>query len=167
MTTSDNQQALAVLIGLPLRTIGRAGNLLWLGLGEWREVPDHRGGARSVGQWAIHIQCDWGFSKSGSPIVSSADYYVNFNGSDLGDNWDVIGANRFDKRAAQLRAAFEVIPPRVVSIECDSVGGFSMHFDDISQLDVNPSEEISEEFWRLFEPGTDGPHFVVPPNTSN
>ncbi len=42
-----------------------------------------------------------------------------------------------------------------------------MHFDDTSQLDVNPSEEISEEIWRLFQPWTDGPHFVVPPNTSN
>src|SRR5215469_14810182 len=145
----DNHQALAVLIGLPLRSLGRAGHMLWLHFGEWREVPDRRkGGTRTVGEWALHVQCEWSISKTGSPVISSADFSMNPNGDDLGDDRDTFGASLFDQAAAGLRAEFETKPPRVTSISCGDGDGFSVSFDDGSQLEVLPGESRNTEAWR-------------------
>jgi hypothetical protein len=165
MTVSDNYLALAPLVGLPLRTIGRASNLLWLHFGEWRTVPAARGGTRTVGQWALHIQCDWSISKFGSPVISSADYYVSPKGADLGNDWDITGANRFDQLANTLRAEFETAPLNVASMDCGDAGMFSMRFDDGSELIALPVEGGLDEAWRLFQPGTELAHFVVPPES--
>ncbi len=161
---SDTQHALQLLTGLPLRTIGRSADLLWMNFGEWRETPDHRGGTRIVGEWALHIQCDWRFSKSGYPTLSPADYHVGPQGREIGEGWDIIGANRFDAIAQALRAAFETAPPRVTAVGVEPAGRFAMDFDDGSRLVVHPGEDGDDEAWRLFEPGTDRAHIVMPPD---
>src|SRR5712691_2385776 len=52
-------QALEVLVGLPLRSMGRAADLEWFGFGHPREVPKRNGGTKIVEDWALHVQCAW------------------------------------------------------------------------------------------------------------
>lgn len=161
MTESECAKALSQLGGLPLRTIGRACNLLWLQFGQWREVPERRGGTKTVGQWALHVQGEWSLSRLGKPVTSNADYYVNEEGQDLGDHWDTPGNSQFDAIATRLRAHFESSPPLVTSVKCGPQGAFSLDFNDGTTLDVSPGRADGEESWRLFQPATDARHFVV------
>jgi len=73
-------QALAPLVGLPFRCIGRATNLLWLHFGELHEVSDRRGGTKDVGDWAVHIQCPWRISRHGRILIAYHDYYYSPDG---------------------------------------------------------------------------------------
>lgn len=162
MTRLSNGQALSRLIGVPIRTIGRAGDLLWLHFGELKEIAIRPGDNRTVGEWALHVQNKWNISKSGNVIVSNADYYVCPRGQDLGANWDIVGSNRFDSVARNLRTAFESDPRHVMSVMCGDAEAFSLHFDDGTELKVLPAEGQDREAWRLFRPGNLETHFVAP-----
>lgn len=67
MNSNVIQQALAPLIGLPFRCIGRAADLLWVHLGEMRQLPDPKGGTRTVGERALHVQSMAHHSPAGYP----------------------------------------------------------------------------------------------------
>jgi len=152
--------ALAPLEGLPLRSLGRAANLLWLHFGTLREVPTRSGGTKTVGDWALHIQCPWRLARQGEIVVASSDFYYNFAGDPL-DDWDKSGKSRFDHAAAALSAEFEVNGPAVLSVTPDSFGGFTLWFAYYYHLDVFPNSSYpSTEHWRIFQPGKLESHFV-------
>lgn len=161
VTEPECEQALSRVVGLPLRTIGRACNLLWLHFGQWREVPDRGGRTKTVGEWALHVQGEWTLSKLWQPVTSSADYYVSPDGQDLGNDWDRPGSSQFDAAAAALSAAWDSSPPIVASVNCAPNGAFFVTFNDGMILSVAHIETEGDESWRLFNPGTDNPHFVV------
>ena len=161
---SSIQQALAPLVGLPLHSIGRAANMVWLHFGEMREVSVRGGGTKTVGDWAIHIQCPWRISRSGRIVIAYHDFYYSPDGGDLED-WDKLGASQFDSAATSLRTEFEAVPPVVASVQTDDVGGFSIRFSQDYQLDVFPDTSFdSSEHWRIFQPRVDSGHFVFPPD---
>ena len=164
MNTTAIQQALTPLVGRPLRSIGRAANLLWLHFGEMREVPARGGGTKSVGEWAIHVQCAWRLCRDGRIVVAYRDYYYSPEGDAL-DDWDAPGRSRFDQTAAALNADFDANSPSVLSVTTDDVGGFSLALSHDYRLDVFPDDSSHDnysEHWRLFEPRADREHFVVP-----
>jgi hypothetical protein len=155
------QQALKPVVGLPLQCIGRAANVAWLHFGEMREVDDLRGDRKTVGDWAIHIQCPWRLSRLSRIVIASDDYAYAPNGDYLMDGWSHPGRSRFDFIAAKLCTEFEIHPPVVTSMQVDDVGGFSLGLADDYRLDVFPSSsDESDENWRLFEPSRDTKHFV-------
>ncbi len=161
MNAFDNHRALLPLIGLPLRRMGRAADLFWLHFGELREVPTHDGSTKCVGEWAIHVQCPWRFSRIGLIIVAKGDFYRSPEGDALGKDWDVLGKSKFDQVAEALCRESEVHPSTVVSVDCDEKGGFSMHFDDEIKLEAFPEGSVGQEQWRRFQPGIQNPHFVA------
>src|SRR5208282_3266343 len=87
MNLQSIQQALAPLVGLPFRHIGRATNLLWLHFGELHEVPRSRGGTKVVGDWAVHVQCPWRLIQHGQILVGYHDFYHTPDG-DTPEDWD-------------------------------------------------------------------------------
>ncbi len=160
MNKETIEQALTPLVGLPLRTIGRAADLLWLHFGEMHEVAARGGGVRTVGEWAIHVQCAWRLCQQGRIRVACQDYYCSPEGEVLKD-WDVIGKSLFDQQASSLRERFKMSPPKVTSYTVDDVGGFSMALSDDYRLDVFPDGSNHSEHWRLFTPASHKNHFVV------
>jgi hypothetical protein len=164
MNTNAIQQALTPLTGLPLRSIGRAANLLWLHFGKMRKVATHGGATKTVGDWAIHVQCAWRLCRQGRIEVAYRDYYYSPNGDAL-DDWDTPGQSRFDQQAASLVAGFETRPPEVLSFTTDDVGGFSLVLSDGYRLDVFPDDSSRDDYsehWRLFVPASEKEHFVIP-----
>jgi len=153
-------QALAPLVGLPFRCIGRATNLLWLQFGELHEVSDRRGGTKVVGDWAVHVQCPWRFVQHGKILAGYHDFYYTPDG-DTPEDWDVVGKTRFDIAASTICTEFAKTPPVVASVQVDDVGGFSVHLSGEFRLDVFPDEsDDTSEHWRIFQPRVDSKHFV-------
>jgi hypothetical protein len=75
-------------------------------------------------------------------------------------DWDVQGANRRDKRIAELFQN-ETRQFLVRKVEVGEAGGFTIIFDDEYALDVFPDDSLSDEHWRIFKPSAEEPHFVV------
>jgi hypothetical protein len=166
MNTDAIQQALTPLVGLPLRSVGRTAILLWLDFGEMHEVAGHAGGTKTVGDWAIQVQCSWRLCRRGRIEVAYRDYYFSPEGDAL-DDWVTPGKSRFDHIAQVLSSKFETSPPVVRSFTTDDVGGFSLALSGDYRLDVFPDDSNSDDYsehwhWRLFAPGSDKEHFVVP-----
>ena len=163
MDTARVHQALTPLVGLQLRCVGRAANMLWVQFGEMHEVPAYRGGAKTVGDWAIHVQCVWRFCRHGRIELAYRDYYYGPDG-DVLDDWDTPGKSRFDRMAETLNAEFEASRPRVLSATADDVGGFSLFLSEDFRFDVFPDDSSRDEYsehWRMFQPASDKEHFVV------
>ncbi len=143
--------------------------MLWLHFGEWREVPARKGGVRRVGEWTLHIQTPWNLVRDDRVIVGSRDlYYYGEGSAEFAEgsefDWNKDGESRFDRQAAALNLEFESKSPLVTKIACDTVGMFSLTMGDEMILNVLPNCASSSpdfEFWRLFQAGTDAPHYVV------
>ena len=158
------RDALQSLDGLRLLCIGRATNLLWVQFGEWQETTSRNGTTRAVGEWALHIQCPWRITRSGSILVGSRDYYYDDAGKPY-DDWSKAFEGRFDHLAAALNGDLEAAAYQVAQITCDPFWGFSMTVTPDLRLDVFPNGGLSPqphyEFWRLLQPATREKHFVV------
>jgi hypothetical protein len=156
------QKALEVLIGEPLWSSGRAADLEWFQFGQRRNVKDVRGGTKEVGEYSLHVQCAWRIRHGDQVIVGSRDlYYPPEETDDPPDDfdWDVQGANRRDKRIAQLFEN-ETRQFLVRQVEVGAAGSFTIVLDDDYALEVFPQDSLSGEHWRIFKPYVEEPHFV-------
>ena len=157
------QEALAVLIGQPLWSSGRAADLEWFQFGGRRTVKDSRGEEREVGDYALHVQCAWRIRCGNQVVVASRDlYYPPEESEDRPENfnWDVQGSNRRDKRIAELFQN-ETREFSVQKVEAGEAGTFTIVFDQGYALDVFPDDSLSGEYWRFFKPYRGEQHFVV------
>lgn len=163
MNDTSIQNALAPLVGLPLRCIGRAADLLWVHFGDFREIPDRKGGPRTVGEWALHVQCPWRITRPPSIILARGDCHYTAENDEPYD-WDAGGESRFDRLAAPLNRELESSAPRVVAVVVDAVGGFTLRLDGGFTFEVFPDDSTGSdtEHWRFFRPGVDENHFVFP-----
>jgi hypothetical protein len=132
--------------------------------GERRKSVTGRGTPREVGEWALHVQCAWRISQDSRIVVGDRDLYYpeNYNQGDVIPeefDWDV-GPNRRDRLLISLFAAHDFV---VQSIEVGTVGSLRLRLTRGISLEIFPNDSISIEYWRLFEPDKDGPHFVVTP----
>ncbi|HTR43768.1 MAG TPA: hypothetical protein VMH87_19320 [Pseudomonadales bacterium] len=154
--------ALKSLIGLRLRHINRSSNMLFLQFGEPREISSRDGGLKAVYDWTVQIQCPWRISQHSRVVIGYRDFYY----SDVAQNNEaVMNKSRYDSVLNSLCAEFETTPPRVISIDADDTGAFSLHLSDDYRLDAITAENTaSGKHWRIFEPGVDGKSFVFPPS---
>lgn len=164
------QEALAVLVGQPLWSSGRAADLEWFEFGGRRTVKDSRGKEREVGDYALHVQCAWRIRCGDKVVVASRDlYYPPEETAEEIDtrpenfNWDVQGGNRRDKRITELFQN-ETREFSVQKVEAGEAGAFTIILDQGYALDVFPDDSQSGEHWRLFKPYRGERHFVVSGN---
>jgi hypothetical protein len=132
------QKELSVLIGLPLWAVGRAGTLEWFHFGNHHAVPDRRTGIKDVGDYALHIDCAWSLATSPFGAIIATDEVSREDLAVIGD----------------MHLTCE-------EVVADDRGGFVLQFTSKHCLTVEPDDDEAEEFWRLFEPHRDTPHFVV------
>ena len=120
-----------------------------------------RHGDKSVGEWALHIQTSWKFVRDAEIVVAVGDLYLRPDGESY--DWDDGGDSNFDLQAYELNNTFSSASVVVQRVDCDDVGSFSLAFSDSFRFDVFPkiSDSIDDvEHWRLFQPDSDGYHFV-------
>ena len=156
------EQALSPLVGLPFWGAGRASNMEWLQFGE--RVMAQKGEPRCIGTWALHISCAWRIRDFEKIIVASTDYYMRANHvSPLDEDfdWDVQGHNQHDQRIKSFMEGKEdsLI---VVKATANSVGDVFINLNEKFFLEIFADVSTGDlEYWRLFNPSLDLPHFVV------
>jgi hypothetical protein len=132
-------EALERLLNLPLWAIGRAGSLEWFQFGAKRMVSTFRGGTKEVGEFALHLDCPWRLLNSAGNTVAS------------------------DESTTEVLTAAASPPLTCCGVVVESSGRFSFSFSSGEQLQVEAEVEDCVEYWRLFRPGEQEPHFVVGP----
>src|SRR5262249_2875946 len=159
LTATEAHERLQVLDGLPLRRLGRAADMLWAQFGELRPSVSPLGRARTVGEWALHVQCSWRLCRPGQIALAYRDFFYDADGHALA-HWDELGSSLFDLLASRLNDEWANASPRVASVSGDDVGGFSIRFSDAHRLDVFPCASGAQgEHWRLFRPDVDESHY--------
>lgn len=148
------EEAAGALIGLPLTDIGRAANIVWIQFGTF---PDH----------ALHISCAWRLSEPGSILVAAGDLFTPADPDMDPDefHWDQQGANWFDARAHAWRDAIRDVSVTVERVAGTDRGDLRIELTGGLVLEVfpdsGPAPHVETEFWRLFRPRREDPHFVV------
>ena len=156
------ERAIAPLQGKVLWTCTRAADLAAFQFGERRETTDLRGNKINVGEYALHVQCAWRIARADQVVVGNADMYYppDLTAEEIppGFEWDK-GPNRQDKLLSLLfedgKRQF-----RVRTVNVGSGGRLLITMDEGLSLDVVPNSSLSGEYWRLFKPRSDDPHFV-------
>lgn len=158
------EQHLRPLVGLPLSVARRAADLRNFQFGAMRAVE--RG---TVGEWALHIQCPWRIEGPEGIVTGRSDLWKPTETPVDWDSWDYEQGNVQDQRMLEwlgapdpaTRSCRNVTGLLVVEqVVGDDYGGAVIHLSGGYRLVLFPAGTASED-WRLFQPGTDGPHFVV------
>jgi hypothetical protein len=159
--------ALLPLLQLPIWAAGRTGDLAWFQIGDRRVVQSGEDGHREVGTYALHIACPWRLVDRHRLLVGSGDLLTPADPEAEIEtfDWDEPGSNWLDVRLAELWAGFGAELPTIQGVEPDPYGGFGLHLTGGMRLEAfpnsTPTGHVATEFWRLLQPSTAAPHFVV------
>ena len=129
--------------------------------------PDIQLGRREVGEYTLHVSCPWRLVGPEGLVVASGDLFTPADPlADLADfDWEVPGASWCDVRLQAFIAATAGDPPTVTAISADELGSLRLFLGDEYVLDIfpdsSPAPHVESEFWRLLQPGSGAPQFVV------
>lgn len=160
---------LSSLVGLRLSIIRRALDMLMLQFGALHEVRNSKGGRALVGELAVHISGPWRIDGPDLTLVGQQDLY-RFAGAEEPSDWTYEQGNtRLD---AELDTAFgPAVAPhgwRVLSEGFEIVSADKSRYGDLNIRFVNGfgingfPADVGSECWRLFRPGSEAEHLIVP-----
>ncbi len=155
------QNALNVLVGLPMWSLGRTADLAWFEFGNRRTVKGHKGGEKEVGDYALHVQCPWRIASADSIVIGRGDIFCTPEESNepTPANFDWQKGNRFDRIVQQL-AKHESGQFIVHAVEAGEAGSLAIELENGYTLEIFPHDSESGEHWRFFKPYTEEPHLV-------
>ncbi len=158
------EATLAVLVGQAMCGSHRAADM------EMFEFGSASSGASGMSvAHTIHVRCPLRRTR-GAVIVAGYDdvrYPTGANPSvePKGFRWDAPGANRRDERLQAFFDQHRSHPPVVTAVQADDLGSLRLELDQDVRLELFPDDSLDDitdsERWRFFQPGTDGPHFLV------
>jgi len=141
--------------------------MLWLQFGERRMRPDIQLGRREVGAYTLHVSCPWRLVGPEALVVASGDLFTPADPlADLTDfDWEAPGASWCDVRLQAFITATADAPLAVSAVSADELGSLRLFLGNEFVLDIfpdsSPAAHVESEFWRLLQPGSGAPHFVV------
>jgi len=139
-TIAKIEQAFRSLVGLSLWSVGRAATLTWFQFGGPKMVSDGRGGMKEVGEYALHTESAWRIYGVAGELLASDE-----------------SSDHALARVCELSLVCE-------GTSSSSGGAIDLRFLEGQHLVVDRGDPDALEYWRLFRPETDGPHFVVGPH---
>lgn len=155
------------LVGLKLSIARRAANMRIFHFGEVRTFKNG-----TVGDYALHVQCPWRVEGPDGIVTGSDDLWEPAEiseGFDR-DSWDnETGENLQDRKIGDLLGGYDpstrsFVNPTdrliVETLDADGGGGVTVVLSGNFRLLVFP-DGTRHESWRLLQPATDKPHFVV------
>ena len=148
--------ALARLVGMRLVKLGRAADLQWFTFAD-----------AAASELAVHVQCPWRLVSEDEILVGHGDYWrpaatdtpeTEYDRAAIGSRWRDV---RRDTVVARMGPGGAVVE----GADLDAFSGFTLRLEGGLRLEVFPDATRAShdelEFWRLFEPGGVGEHFVV------
>jgi hypothetical protein len=156
------EQAVAVLVGLPLVDYGRAADMMMFGFGDLVHAVNYRGESIERAEYRLHVQCHWRIADAKGIVVGARDlYYPADEAVDVKDfNWDT-SESRLVRRMSEFWSEHAQSPLAVQSVDCDGLGGLRLHLTGGFTLELFPDDSLPDENWRLFRSGDQSKHFVV------
>lgn len=163
------RESLAVLVGLPVRNITRAADMLSLQFGDLVEAraavrgPDGKltVGSSLVGEYALQIQCAFRLTCGNRIIAAKSDLYQlsRSAAAELGNvpvlpddfDYDAVGNNRLDEALSELSAQMDSFIVRSVGVS--RFGDVRLRFGNGFELTATADVSGSEECWRFFRSG--------------
>ncbi len=155
----------SALVGQPLSIVRHAANVLNLHFGEVTRTHN-----QSWGQYAIHVQATWRLLRDSKILVGSSD---RWNPVEEVSDWDAWYESPHPSREDVFWESFiggvdpvthsfegEMPAVTVIAVDENRIGDLVIGFSDGSKLEVYGCG-TDDEFWRLFEPREDTPHYVV------
>ncbi|MGF7192302.1 hypothetical protein JOE11_005380 [Robbsia andropogonis] len=140
-------QRLAVLLGMEISAIHCAAGMLTLQFGQIRQIKNHRGTVKQVGEWALHVQCMWQVEQWGNVLA------------------DQEGLNTDDdtRRTMVILNGLFIDPVHAIvqRVQAEDFGGIQINLPDDLTLVVKPNSDGQDEDWRFFAPGKEEEHFVI------
>jgi hypothetical protein len=137
-----------VLKGKRLVQAGFAADMLCLLFGDVELPKNDIVDWQEVGEYALHVQCMWRFSKEDQIVLTF---------------WDLYNASLKDDKEATHKIFVplnEKMPLEVIDITLDEIGTLQIKFNSCITFDVFPDMVGKVEHWRLINFKTDK-HLVV------
>ncbi len=158
--------AFDVLIGLRLRIVRRAADMLGLHFGE---IRPHHSGEGTVGDHILHVQCPWRFDGPKGTVTGRDDLWVYAGPGERPANWSYDdGRSLQDQRFAALFSRDETTQSwvnhgdrfLVLAAQQTGRGDVTLELTDGYSILIFPAGSEGEA-WRLFASGG-GDHLVFP-----
>lgn len=155
---------LDMIVMQPVNSIGRASNMLWLGLGakiQWYSKLEGKEVEKST--YALHIQSAWRMENRERKeiIVASSDMYSPKTGVEYDDtfDWEIQGNNLFDEKSQMWLK--ENQPIFVKEYKINLWGDLLLLFSNGDKLHVFVGASDNTECWRVFAMTEQSPHLLV------
>lgn len=157
---SEIEKKVAQLVRCAIWGWGRASDLASFQFGLKREVKDFRGRTKTVGEYALHVQCAWRITRGEEIAVGHRDLYYPPSGDnpDKDFDWGPAGTNRRDQLLDEI---FHSDVLTVLSVEVGTGGYLCVRISGDLCLEIFPNDSLAHEHWRLFRPYISEPHLVV------
>ena len=163
MGSIENDTYLKILVNQPLRSIGRAANMLWIGFGETLMVKDSKGHIVEKNSISLHVQCAWRMVdiEKKTILFASSDIYTPNSSTEWTSefDWDIQGINLFDEKSKIWIDSNARI--YIKDFKFNMWGDLLLFLSNGNILDIYVNNSTDKECWRLFEYKSDKEHFVV------
>lgn len=158
----DIQNAVRVLVGMPLWSLGRAADLAWFQFGGRRIVRGRQSKEKEVGDYALHVQCPWRIRLGDSILIGRGDIFCTPEESNepTPADFDWQKRNRFDRIVLELFQN-ESRQFTVQTVMAGKAGSLAIGLEGGYDLEIFPHDSESDEHWRFFKPSTEDQHLVV------
>jgi hypothetical protein len=155
------EQVLGALVRLPLWAIGRASDLAWFQFGSQRAVKGWKGVEKTVGDYALHVQCPWRIIARDRIVIGRGDIFCPPQESDqpVPADFDWQKGNRFDRIVRDLLEN-ESRTLMVQAVSSGDAGLIRITLEGDYKLEVFPHDSEVGEHWRFFKPCVQEPHWV-------
>jgi hypothetical protein len=163
MVKEQIEQALNVLIELPLQHAGRAADMEMFHFGDLQPVAG-RHGTVMVGEYRLHVQCAWRIVGIAGILIASRDRYYPAGDPYANDNdfdWSAQGVNRCEERITAFFKEQDGTHFLVEAVAADNLGSVRLQLSGGFLLDIFPDDSLDSEHWRLVPRTPAIPHFVV------
>ena len=158
------KERLSALKGMPLRTICRNYDSLFMSFGEMletedfldRDVDDEARGRIMVGEYAVWIEAAFRFLRDGEIFATRTDFFApssRIARDDVHFDYTVEGSNLWDETVADRFA----VPSELVvkSVKINELGDLTMNFTNGMRLEVFVYVSTDDECWRFLRSADD------------
>jgi hypothetical protein len=151
--------AIDSLIGLLVLSTGRAADMQWFQFGEAVTRTNRAGQTRTVGQYALHVQCAWRIMRGATVVVGSDDIGYDARGTATAAVADSNQRSTWrDARVAKL-VSHEAL--RVTTVDISDVAFARFELNHTYALQLLPMTSIVGERWRLLRNIEPTKHWIV------
>lgn len=163
MNGKNIRSYLEQLISKPVCNIGRASNMLWIGIGETFRILDRRGNEVTKSTISLHVQSTWRIvNKNNKEILLASSDFYSPNSKIIVEKdfeWDVQGNNLFDEKSQLWLNSKKSI--YVEEYKINRWGDLLLVFSNNDCLEIFVNSSDDTECWRLFKYNSNEEHLVV------